>query len=227
MAARSSISAACSRSTDRAATSGPTTGSLTHVLAIAVFLGTALAGSAAAQWDRPRAAGREGRAGPERTGRLVPEAGEDRVEPLVARSLPRPRPNVRPQATTSLAPREYRAVTRSFALALGRVESSPRCAALFSKLGRSGSATLRESFYLRADLDSHPQCTSGVAAFTQVGGHRCWLCPHFGSLSTTAGAMILIHEALHGAGLSEGSVTSGTASPQEINRMVRLACELD
>ncbi|HNX51905.1 MAG TPA: hypothetical protein PKL08_17180 [Thermoanaerobaculaceae bacterium] len=134
---------------------------------------------------------------------------------------------MRPQATTSLAPREYRAVTRSFALALGRVESSPRCAALFSKLGRSGSATLRESFYLRADVDSHPQCTSGVAAFTQIGGHRCWLCPHFGSLSTNAGAMILIHEALHGAGLRESTVAPGAASPQEINRMVRLACELD
>ena len=63
-----------------------------------------------------------------------------------------------------------------------------------------------------------------VAAFTTVAGRKVWLCPHFGDLNVPAAAMILIHEALHAAGLTERPRDPSGLLPPEINRLVAASC---
>lgn len=224
MAARPTLASACSRSECRPSGSWTASKPCFRVIAVALLGGLALASSAGAQWDEPV---RGSRAGSWGSGRLVPEVDGDQGTWMVPRLLPRFQVVARPQVTAALATREYKSVTRSFSLAIDRVRSSPSCASLFARLGKDGRAVLEGTYYLRAELPADPQCVAGVAAFTHVGGHRCWVCPYFGSLSTDAGAVILIHEALHASGLSESTVDPEAPSPAEINRAVRLACSLD
>ncbi|MCU0291352.1 MAG: hypothetical protein MUF10_05095 [Thermoanaerobaculaceae bacterium] len=192
--------------------------------AVALLGGLALASSARAQWDEPARGSRTESWG---SGRLVPQFDGDRMPGTVPRSWPRATPPARPQVSAALATREYKAVKSSFSLAIDRVRSSPSCASLFTRLGRDGGSVLQATYYLRAEAPADPHCVAGVAAFTHVGGHRCWVCPYFGSLSAAAGAVILIHEALHASGLSESTVDREAPSPAEINRLVRVACSLD
>lgn len=57
-----------------------------------------------------------------------------------------------------------------------------------------------------------------------VGSRRVTLCPEFATLSTTAAARILIHEALHSAGLGEWPAYPHALMSEEINRMVAGKC---
>jgi hypothetical protein len=186
MAARPVLASICSRSECRPTGSRRSSKVRLHVTAFALLVGLGLTWPARAQWDEPVRGSRDGSWG---SGRLVPEVDRDRMAGMVPRSLPRLTPSVRPQLTAALATREYKAVTRSFSLAIERVRSSPSCAGLFTRLGKDGAGALQATYYLRADVPVDPQCVAGVAAFTQVGGHRCWVCPFFGSLSTAAGAV--------------------------------------
>lgn len=224
MAARPASTSTCSPSECRP-TWSRTPSKLCVVAPAVALLGTlVLASSAWAQWDEP---GQRSRALSWGSGRIVPEVDEEHMPWTAPRVLPRFVAPARPQITASLAAREYSAVKRSFSLAIDRVRSSASCAGLFTRLGRDGRSVLEGTYYLRAELPADSQCVAGVAAYTHVGGHRCWVCPYFGSLSTSAGAVILIHEALHASGLSESHVDREAPNPSEINRLVRMACSLD
>lgn len=224
MAARPTLASACSRSECRPSGSRTASTLCFRATAVALFGGLALASPAGAQGDVPV---RGNRTDSWKFGRLVPQVDGDRLPGTLPRSWPQATPPTRPQVSAALATREYQAVKSSFALAIDRVRSSPSCASLFTRLGRDGGSVLQATYYMRAEAPADPQCVAGVAAFTHVGGHRCWVCPFFGSLSAAAGAVILIHEALHTSGLSESTVDREAPSPAEINRAVRVSCSLD
>ena len=71
-------------------------------------------------------------------------------------------------------------------------------------------------------LDMCPRIT----AYTFVGASTTWLCPDFKRLPIEHAALVLIHEALHHAGLTEKPHDQGAMTSREINTMVTTACQL-
>ena len=134
-----------------------------------------------------------------------------------------------------LKPRVYGALnTRSehnllsgYALALRRVQETPSCRALFAVFASSGLDKISTTIYTAPITPAERRlCSGGVAAFTQVGSPVTRLCADFGGMDRRAAAMIIIHEALHHAGMPEGPSTPEALSSAEINALVKRACGL-
>ena len=66
----------------------------------------------------------------------------------------------------------------------------------------------------------------GAAAFTLVGSPRTVVCPGFDRLAIEEAAVIVLHEALHSAGLGERPLDPDAPNGGEINRLIRVACGL-
>lgn len=119
-----------------------------------------------------------------------------------------------------------RELTLAFRLAEAEVRDNPACSALFARYHADGARILAAVEFDAATIEllGEPCSRTGVAAFTTVSGRRIWLCPHFGDLKVPAAAMILIHEALHAAGLSERPADPRGLLPFAINRLVAASC---
>jgi hypothetical protein len=63
-----------------------------------------------------------------------------------------------------------------------------------------------------------------AVAFTRVGTSTTWICPVFDKLVSLDAALILIHEALHFAGLPELPGTPGALESSQIQEMVVANC---
>ena len=113
-----------------------------------------------------------------------------------------------------------------FALAVQRVHEEPACRDLFSSLGADGVDRLSRALYLPPQAGEERYCGTGVVAFTGVGQPHTRLCPAFGSLATDRAAIVLLHEALHFAGLGERPSDPSGPTPLQINELVETACGL-
>jgi hypothetical protein len=114
----------------------------------------------------------------------------------------------------------------SFRLAVRSVREVPACRALFQSLGTSGEERLSRTVYERADLWGIDVCVRRHAtALTRVGISTTWVCPAFDQLVSVDGALTLIHEALHFAGLPEYPGTPGAPTAAQIQQMVRTRCD--
>ena len=112
-------------------------------------------------------------------------------------------------------------------LAEERLRESAPCRTLFERLGSDGPSTLSRDRYGAGEFDSERhRCPRGAAAITSVGSFEVRLCPAFGLLPATEAAVILIHEALHSAGMREKPPDPAALTPQAINTLVRTSCEL-
>jgi len=127
-----------------------------------------------------------------------------------------------------LTDRVERKLQFAYPLALERVREIESCAGLFQDLGADGIEMLSTTVYRPARSKRELQvCTQTQAsAFTFVGKSRTTVCDGFGSRSRQAAAMILIHEALHTAGMSERPLDPDALSSYQINRLVRKNCGL-
>jgi hypothetical protein len=67
-------------------------------------------------------------------------------------------------------------------------------------------------------------CPSALA-YTLVGGAPTWLCRRFARLSDERAAAILLHEALHHAGMDEWPHDPQAAPASAINELVEDACQ--
>jgi hypothetical protein len=118
---------------------------------------------------------------------------------------------------------EHRGAERGLPHRAQRLHERPRCAQLGDLAdGRSFAGHLVPDAAEVAVRLCHRGV--GVAAFIVVAtpyGHL----PGFAD-STPAAAVIVIHEALHFAGLPESPQTPGAMSPAEINEMVADRCGL-
>lgn len=159
--------------------------------------------------------------------RLQPEAGEDSGRPAVADLAPRSFSLLWPRIATDIPSRERRALVRAYTRAVEQVGAHEGCQQLFGEFSVDGVELLSRTYYLRARPRDQEICASGAVAFTRVHDPRCWICSRFGSLSVNAGAMILIHEALHLAGMPEDPAGEEALSPSGINSLVRQACLLN
>jgi len=115
----------------------------------------------------------------------------------------------------------------AFDLARERLASRPACRELYRGLDRSGARSLLATRYLPTTLRERRRvCSRRVSAFTVTGGLATRLCPSFARLATPRAAVVLIHEALHSAGLPEAPQTPGALRSSEINELVARRCEL-
>ena len=130
-----------------------------------------------------------------------------------------------PHTSGPLTNRSARNLFSGFSLAIDKVREIPSCSALFEHFAASGVEEMKTSFYVSPSVGERRElCVGGVTAFTQVGSRVTRLCPSFGDLDREAAALLLIHEALHSAGMPESPSTAGALTPSEINRMVKRAC---
>jgi len=116
---------------------------------------------------------------------------------------------------------------RAFPVAIRRLLELPECRALFDGLALDGDAALRRTLYYPPDaLGFEEPCRLGGNAFTAVGRVQTGLCPRFAGLPVERAALVLIHEALHFAGLPERPATPGAMTSTEINDRIAERCGL-
>jgi hypothetical protein len=112
-----------------------------------------------------------------------------------------------------------------FAVAVGRAKAVPQCAALFEDLGADPVELLGRALYYPAALNrNNPACRNGAQAFTRVGSPITWVCDRFARLDTDKAALVLLHEALHFAGLPEQPHDPQAMTSSEINDLVKDRC---
>jgi len=134
---------------------------------------------------------------------------------------------IRPAVLDNLADAVRRQLFLAFSVAQRRLHDSATCRELFTGLGADGLATLARARYGAGAFDVvHGRCPGGAAAVTAVRSAEVRLCPGFAVLKTTDAAVILLHEALHSAGLGEKPPDPAALTAPEINRLVRTSCGL-
>ncbi len=133
-------------------------------------------------------------------------------------------PRRSPLMDHSLQPDLRFTLNDAYQLALFAVRRQPSCEALFGRLGASGEDLLARTVYLGGGEVG--ACRASAPAFTCVGCQRTVLCPTFLRLTRPGSAAILIHEALHFAGLKERPAYPGSMSAREITTMVEVSCRL-
>ncbi len=122
-------------------------------------------------------------------------------------------------------PRVREKVLAATELALQRIEEIPECAEMFTALGADGPEVLTATLYFPvANPARRAKLCPKSPAHTLVGASATWLCPDFKRLPVERAALVLIHEALHHAGLTEYPVDPKGMTSLAINRMVKKNC---
>jgi hypothetical protein len=114
----------------------------------------------------------------------------------------------------------------AFLTALDRVRRGAECRALFEPLEADGAEMLTRSIYARASAGMEATWCRHSVAGTNVGNRTVFLCRRFATLPVEEAATILIHEAMHWAGMSENHLDRSSPSGDQISSMVRRACFL-
>ena len=116
----------------------------------------------------------------------------------------------------------------AFPVALKKVRESRSCSALFEQLGADPEEILSSSLYFSAKTSERRLCSGSrsVLAFTTVGSPVTRLCGKFASLRVHEAARLILHEALHHAGLGEAPHTPGAPDSHQINLIVTKGCGL-
>ena len=112
----------------------------------------------------------------------------------------------------------------AFKEAAKKLARDDSCSSLFHDLNIDGLEALARSRYEPARTAC--PCCRGAAAYTAVGANRVLICRRFHSLQRPTRTAILIHEALHTAGLTEAPRDPRAMTSKEITEMVEEACSL-
>jgi hypothetical protein len=126
-----------------------------------------------------------------------------------------------------LTPTELQLLNQAKSTASNRLSTVTSCEQMFDALGANGAGVISATTY--RDGASSSKCTSrpGAAAVTDVGGYTVFLCgTSFTRLSSNGAATIVIHEALHSAGMSENPPDPSAKTSAEISAMVQANCSL-
>jgi len=130
-----------------------------------------------------------------------------------------------PTISPKVSVKNRRKFLDAFDFALERVQKSPKCRGLFTELGADGVNALDMIVVLPIGrAQAQGGVCRGISAYTLVGGGPIWLCRDFSRLSDIQAAMVIIHEALHHAGLSEYPQDPDAMTSTLINQMVRKHC---
>jgi len=133
----------------------------------------------------------------------------------------------KPTISTKVSVKNRQRISDAFELALERVHEVPECRGLFAKLDAEGAATLGKVIFLPIGrAQARGDVCRGVSAYTMVGGGPVRVCRDFSRLSDSQAAMVIIHEALHHAGLTEYPQDPNGMTSNQINGMVAEQCGL-
>ncbi len=166
-----------------------------------------------------------------------PESGSSDVRPglTLQTALPESAPPVsarnlaRQAEIRGLHVRDRQRLRSALELAVRAVQERPACSALFDRLDASGPGLLGGALYQGASGDEERNICGrgGVTAFTQIGGTRVGLCAAAAPrLDRHTLAALLVHEALHLAGLPEAPAAPDAMTSAEITEQVRRRCDL-
>jgi hypothetical protein len=129
-----------------------------------------------------------------------------------------------PRIVGALPAKVRHRLVAGFRLATAKLRASASCQSLFAPLSADPLRVLTATSYVYPG--DAGLCTAGAAAFTSLTGTRTRLCQAFGELETTTAAGLLIHEALHQAGLPERPAYPTGPTAREINLRVTSNCGL-
>jgi hypothetical protein len=113
-----------------------------------------------------------------------------------------------------------------FELAISRLQERPECRQLFVELGGDGIEALSTTLYYPAGMAQERQVCRRATAFTNVGAAPTIVCRRIERLPVSGVARVLVHEALHHAGLDEWPNDPKAPRPREIDGWVSAACGL-
>ncbi len=131
-----------------------------------------------------------------------------------------------PWIQAELAPATRRRLSAAFSTALLRLRRQASCRQLFETFGVDGVEVLARTFYYRASARDEQLVCRGAAAFTSVRGRVTRVCRSFRLLTEDQAAVVLIHEALHQAGMDEKPRDPGALDSAQINDLVAASCML-
>jgi hypothetical protein len=114
-----------------------------------------------------------------------------------------------------------------FRLAVARVRDVPECSALFVTLGADALEILKTGLYLPTNVQRELVACRRSVAQTIVGSAPTWICRNITAYPDETVAAVLIHEALHHAGLPEDATGRTAKSSGSITRTVTKQCRLD
>jgi hypothetical protein len=154
------------------------------------------------------------------TGSLAAKEPDDVRRTAVRKSMRRG-PAVEGKTPNALVIRRLYA---GYGIAVQRVHKVEECGGLFTRLGADGLEVLSGTTYTFARSRRAAEICAEANAFTTVGGSTVWICGGFGWLTEKDAAKVLIHEALHDAGLGEWPQDPEGPTPEEIDEMVKKKC---
>ena len=135
----------------------------------------------------------------------------------------------RPRVINTFDAGMRRKLDRAFRVAALRLRERAACRALFAGLEADGLSRLGATRYRAAESAGDGRVcrrAGGVAAFTAIGNPVTTICPSLDHLNVRQAAVILVHEALHFAGLPESPPTRGAMTSTEINDRIAERCGL-
>lgn len=133
---------------------------------------------------------------------------------------------IKPRINKRLSEDVRSKIGTAFELAQDRLRSQSGCRALFEDLGRDGRQALSTTLYYAADVTREKRLCPNALAFSLVGGAPTWVCRRFARLSDSRAAVVLLHEALHHAGMGERPGDPSGLTPREIDELVTGSCLL-
>jgi hypothetical protein len=121
-----------------------------------------------------------------------------------------------------------RAVWTARRIALDRLGARAECGELFRVRGADGARILLEADYRAAETgEAGGLCEQGASAFTGMTSRRTAVCTDaFLKLDPHTRATVLLHEALHVAGLGQHPLHAGAMTARQIDEMVGRSCGL-
>lgn len=127
-----------------------------------------------------------------------------------------------------LTPSETFLLNQGKTTATDKLNNLPDCEKMYDDLGKNGPTVIANTTYRdgtgTTDCNNHP----GAAAVTKVGTYTVLLCGStFTNLSSSGAAIVVIHEGLHSAGLTENPPDSTAKTSDQINQMVMANCGLN
>jgi hypothetical protein len=132
---------------------------------------------------------------------------------------------IKPRVSGYLPAALWSKLSFAYRVARERIWTMPGCSTLFASRGADGLKLLASATFAGAAPErDQAACARNAAALTEVGGRQIRLCPRFETLSPSAAALVVIHEALHNAGMSEKPADPSGLTSGEVNRLVELSC---
>ena len=131
-----------------------------------------------------------------------------------------------PWMPTGLDPTTRRKLSAAFAEALLRLRRHASCRQLFETFGTDGVEVLARTFYYETSARDEQLVCRRASAFTSVGGRVTRVCRGFRRLPLNLAAVVLLHEALHNAGMTEKPRDPRALDSAQINQLVAMSCSL-